>query len=108
MFFQGFSVVTPGGWKAHPLNGGNNVNGIDGDANGDGLGLEVHRSPGTPVRQIQEAYVRQVLETLHDLDNVLYEVVNEGYPESVPGNTISFVLSNGMSVSEASWHIRSA
>lgn len=84
MFFQGFSVVTPGGWKAHPLNGGNNVNGIDGDANGDGLGLEVHRSPGTPVLQIQEAYVRQVLETLHDLDNVLYEVVNEATPESVP------------------------
>ncbi|MBS0170106.1 MAG: DUF4038 domain-containing protein [Nitrospira sp.] len=83
MFFQGFSVVTPGGWKAHPLNGGNNVNGIDGDANGDGLGLEVHRTPGPSVLQIQEAYVRQVLETLHDLDNVLYEVVNEARPESV-------------------------
>ncbi|MFO0721106.1 MAG: DUF6298 domain-containing protein [Nitrospira sp.] len=83
MFFQGFSVVTPGGWKAHPLNGQNNVNGIDGDANGDELGLEVHRSPGVPVLQIQEAYVRHVLETLHDLDNVLYEVVNEATPESV-------------------------
>lgn len=83
MFFQGFSVVTPGAWKAHPLNGRNNVNGIDGDANGDGLGLEVHRSPGAGVLQIQEAYVRQVLETLHDLDNVLYEVVNEATPESV-------------------------
>ncbi|MCE7978520.1 MAG: hypothetical protein DYH03_15620 [Nitrospira sp. NTP1] len=83
MFFQGFSVVTPGGWKAHPLNGENNVNGIDGDANGDGLGLEVHRSPGPQVLEIQEAYVRQVLETLHDLDNVLYEVVNEATPESV-------------------------
>ena len=83
MFFQGFSVVTPDAWKAHPLNGGNNVNGIDGDANGDGLGLEVHRSPGSHVLQVQEAYVRQVLETLHDLDNVLYEVVNEAIPESV-------------------------
>jgi hypothetical protein len=83
MFFQGFSVVTPGAWKAHPLNGGNNVNGIDGDANGDGLGLEVHQSPGSHVLQIQEAYVRHVLDTLHDLDNVLYEVVNEATPESV-------------------------
>ncbi len=83
MFFQGFSVVTPDAWKAHPLNGGNNVNGIDGDANGDGLGLEVHRSPGSHVLQVQEAYVRQVLEALHDLDNVLYEVVNEAIPESV-------------------------
>ena len=83
MFFQGFSVVTPGAWKAHPLNGENNVNGIDGDANGDGLGLEVHRAPGPQVLQVQEAYVRKVLETLHDLDNVLYEVVNEATPESV-------------------------
>ena len=46
--------------------------------------------------QIQEAYVRQVLETLHDLDNVLYEVVNEATPSRFPGNTSSFVLSNGM------------
>ncbi|MBA5862730.1 MAG: hypothetical protein GDA65_08490 [Nitrospira sp. CR1.1] len=83
MFFQGFSVVTPDAWKAHPLNGSNNVNGIDGDANGDGLGMEVHRSPGVQVSQVQEAYVKQVLETLHDLDNVLYEVVNEATPESV-------------------------
>lgn len=83
MFFQGFSVVTPDAWKAHPLNGGNNVNGIDGDANGDGVGVEVHRAPAPLVLQVQEAYVRQVLETLHDLDNVLYEVVNEAIPESV-------------------------
>ena len=83
MFFQGFSVVTPGAWKAHPLNGGNNINGIDGDANGDGVGTEVHRAPAPLILQVQEAYVRQVLETLHDLDNVLYEVVNEAIPESV-------------------------
>ena len=38
MFFQGFSVVTPGAWKAHPLNGENNVNGIDGDANDTSVG----------------------------------------------------------------------
>ena len=83
MFFQGFSVVMQDLWNAHPLNGGNNINGIDGDADGDGLGKEVHRSPSAQVLQVQEAYVRQVLETLHDLDNVLYEVVNEATPESV-------------------------
>jgi len=62
----------------------NNVNGIDGDANGDGVGKEVHRSPTSQVLNVQEAYVRKVLDTLHDLDNVLYEVVNEAIPESVP------------------------
>ncbi len=83
MLFQGFSVVTREAWKAHPFNSRNNVNGIDGDADGDGLGNEVHRSPRAQVLQVQEAYVRQVLETLHDLDNVRYEVVNEAIPESV-------------------------
>ncbi len=83
MFFQGFSVVTPEAWKSHPLNGRNNTNGIDGDADRDGTGKEVHRSPVPLVLQVQEAYVRHVLETLHDLDNVLYEVVNEAIPESV-------------------------
>lgn len=84
MLFQGFSVVSQAAWKAHPFNGNNNVNGIDGDVNGDGVGTEVHRSPTSQVLNVQEAYVRRVLDTLHDLDNVLYEVVNEAIPESVP------------------------
>jgi hypothetical protein len=84
MLFQGFSVVERIAWNAHPFNGHNNVNGIHGDADGDGLGKEVHRSPPAQVLAVQEAYVRQVLDTLHDLDHVLYEVVNEATPESVP------------------------
>ena len=83
MLFQGFSVVEPHAWKAHPFNASNNVNGINGDEDGDGVGTEVHRSPASQVLSAQEAYVGRVLDTLHDMDNVLYEVVNEAIPESV-------------------------
>ena len=60
------------------------MTGIDGDVNEDGVGKEVHPFPTSQVLSVQEAYVRKVLDTLHDLDNVLYEVVNEAIPESVP------------------------
>ena len=83
MLFQGFSVVERVAWNAHPFNNHNNVNDIHGDVDGDGVGREVHRSPTSQVLSVQEAYVRKVLDTLHDLDNVLYEVVNEALPESV-------------------------
>ena len=59
---------------------GNNVNGIDGDPNGDGKGLEVHALASPAVTAIQEAYVRKVIDTVNDLDNVLYEISNENHP----------------------------
>lgn len=69
-------------WQYHPLAGPNNVNGIEADEDGDGWGLEVHTLRETDtarrVRAVQEAYVRKVLGTLNDLDNVLYEIGNEG------------------------------
>ena len=74
-----------------PLNGGNNVNGIDGERTAT-AGVGSSSIAWNPVPQIWEAYVRQVLETLHDLDNVLYEVVNEATPSRFPGNTSSFVF----------------
>lgn len=70
---QGFRA-----WDAHPFNENNNVNGINGDLNGDGRGYEVHTLSVPTVTAIQEAYVRQVVDTVYDLDNVLYEIVNEG------------------------------
>lgn len=84
MLFQGFGVSERGAWLAHPFNGANNLNEIDGDDDHDGVGTEIQRAPSGLVLAAQEAYVRQVLDTLHDLDNVLYEVVNEAVPESVP------------------------
>ena len=78
MLFEGWGLqFVPEGWEAHPFHPENNVNGIDGDANGDGQGLEVHTLTHPGVTVLQEAYVRRVEATVNDLDNVLYEISNE-------------------------------
>lgn len=93
MLFQGWSIMKkdlggrkkhlPGNpWPGHPFNRENNVNGVDGDANGNGEGEEVHTLALPVVTRLQEAYIGKVIDTVNDLDNVLYEVTNESQPES--------------------------
>ena len=80
MLFQGFSILDKGHdnpWKGHPLNAANNINGIDGDPDNDGKGLEAHSLAIPAITAFQEAYVRKVIDTVNDLDNVLYEITNE-------------------------------
>ena len=77
MLFQGFSIEGKGNlggdpWQGHPLNLKNNVNGVDGDR-----GTQVHTLSNPDVTAFQEAYVRKVIDTVNDLDNVLYEITNE-------------------------------
>ncbi|MDT8300560.1 MAG: DUF6298 domain-containing protein [Sedimentisphaerales bacterium] len=64
-------------WNYHPFRTTNNINGINGDTNGDGIGLEYHTLNIAAIKTIQEAYVRKVVDTVNDLDNVLYEICNE-------------------------------
>ena len=64
-------------WEGHPFNIHNNVNSIDGDIDKQGNGnanfsLQNHRA-----LEIQKNYIRKVIDTLNDFDNVLYEVGNE-------------------------------
>ena len=40
-------------------------------------GLESHTLKIPAITVLQEAYVRRVVDTVNDLDNVLYEIVNE-------------------------------
>jgi hypothetical protein len=83
MLFEGWAMQRiDGSWRLHPFNPENNVNGINGDANGDGKGLEVHELVVDAVTDIQKAYIRKVIDTVNDLDNVLYEISNENHPES--------------------------
>jgi hypothetical protein len=90
MLFNGWSVAYPKGkwrganpWRGHPYNRANNVNGIDGDRNDDDSGAEIHELIDPKVTALQEGYVRQVIETVNDLDNVLYEISNESHDGSV-------------------------
>jgi len=83
MLFEGWAMQNiEGGFKLHPFHPENNVNGINGDSNGDGKGLEVHELVIAAVTEIQKAYIRKVVDTVNDLDNVLYEISNENHPES--------------------------
>jgi len=85
MLFEGFSICDKdkkdngNPWKGHPLNAENNINGFDGDLDGDGQGHEIHTLGVPAVTELQEAYVREVIDTVNDLDNVLYEVANEDH-----------------------------
>jgi hypothetical protein len=80
MLFEGYGLQfaeEPYAWLAHPLNAANNVNGVNGDADGDGAGHETHALASSAVWGVQRAYVRKVVDTVNRFDNVLYEIANE-------------------------------
>lgn len=81
MLFEGFELQFYDAWNGHPFNRDNNINGIDGDINGDGRGIEYNTldgaSMGKRVQELQRSYMRKVIDTVNDLDNVLYEACNE-------------------------------
>jgi hypothetical protein len=82
MLFQRWSIFESESWSAHPYNLSNNVNMINGDIDADGIGLEVHTLQIPAITARQEAYMRKVIDTVNQLDNVLYEISNESEPES--------------------------
>jgi hypothetical protein len=90
MLFQGWSIMNetyePGyvAWNFHPFHRNNNVNGIDGDANRNGEGEETHTLQIPEITELQKAYARKVIDTLNDLDNVVWEISNESPAGSAP------------------------
>lgn len=85
MLFQGWSLNKLADPKAdpfisHPFNKNNNINGVDViNTNSDEEDKPTLHSIGNKLAlHYQEAYVKKVIETVNDLDNVLYEVCNEG------------------------------
>jgi len=83
MLFEGWAMqFSAGAWQGHPFHPQNNINGIDGDQNSDGMGLDIYMLGNPAVTAMQEAYVRKVIDTVNDLDNVLYEISNENHPLS--------------------------
>ena len=90
MLFQGWSVIRhstfdewENPWRGHPFNAANNVNGIDGDPDGSDDGSEIHTLQDPRIRALQEMYIEKVVDTVNDLDNVLFEVCNECRHSSV-------------------------
>jgi hypothetical protein len=83
MLFEGWSIDSKGKrgnpWPGHPFHRDNNVNGIDGDPSGNGQGEETHTLAVPAITALQRAHVRKVVDTLNDLDNVLWEISNESH-----------------------------
>ncbi len=84
MLFDGWSISYPKGnngqqnpWQGHPFNASNNINGIDGDPNHNSSGDEIQTLAIPAVTALQDAYVKKVIDSVHDLDNVLFEISNE-------------------------------
>jgi hypothetical protein len=72
MLFDGFGVeLLRRPTDGYPLDQGNNINGISAP------GTTSQELSRPEVTAIQDAYVGQVIDTVNDLDNVLYEIANE-------------------------------
>jgi hypothetical protein len=76
MFFDGWALhlsPAPDHVEGHPFHAANNINGV-----GIGSILDYQVLPLDPrVQRLQEAYIHKVVDTLHDLPNLLWEVANE-------------------------------
>jgi len=76
MLFDGWALhlsPAPDNVEEHPLYADNNVNGISISSI-----LDYQVLPLNPrIQEIQEEYIREVVNTVQDLPNVLYEVANE-------------------------------
>jgi hypothetical protein len=88
MLFNGWSIESKdrglgNPWRGHPFHRANNINRIDGDADGDSAGLEVHTLADRRIVEIEERYVAKVIATIADLDNVLFEISNESRAGSI-------------------------
>jgi 4-amino-4-deoxy-L-arabinose transferase-like glycosyltransferase len=83
MLFNGFSVErkSPNDWedpwRGHPYNSSNNINGVNAGQGARGGGTSFHTLADPTIVGYQEDYVRKVVDTVNDLDNVLFEICNE-------------------------------
>src|SRR5713101_2512273 len=98
MLFEGWSLGTepnqPGNaWPGHPFNAANNINGINGDPSGTGVGTQTHTLAITAITNVQDAFVKKVVDTLNDLDNVIWEVSNEDPPTTADTSWQGHVIS---------------
>ncbi len=93
MLFEGFSMhltEVPTNITGHPFHGSNNVNGVDIASI-----VDYQELPLDPtIEALQEAYIRHVVDTVHDLPNVLYEVANES--SGVSADVVS--MPDGMTI----------
>jgi hypothetical protein len=94
MLFDGWALHlsrSPDNVQGHPFHQANNVNDV-----GITSIVDYQVFPLDPrVQAFQEAYIRQVVDAVHDLPNVLYEVANE----SSGGGTVDATFADALGLS---------
>jgi hypothetical protein len=80
-------------WDGNVFNRANNVNDIHTDDNEDGKGIEFFYTRDRRALALQKQYVSKVIDTVGDLDNVLYEIANELYAPQWQHDMIEFIKS---------------
>jgi hypothetical protein len=91
MLFDGWGLhlsPAPDNVEGHPFHAKNNVNDVSITSI---LEHQVLPLP-QPVQKLQEAYIRKVIDTVHDLSNVLYEVSNESSGGGKVGQEFANIL----------------
>ncbi|HLF33899.1 MAG TPA: DUF6298 domain-containing protein [Cyclobacteriaceae bacterium] len=82
MLFEGWGIqFSPDAYQNHPFYPLNNFNDTGLDTTFASR-LIIHELNNRKVLGLQENYLKKVIETVNDLDNVLYEISNENHPES--------------------------
>lgn len=78
--FNWHGAVGSGGrnpWTYNPYRSANNTNAVNGDTNADGNGEELFTVDSSSWLDRQKAFVHKVVDTLNDLDNVIYETCHD-------------------------------
>jgi hypothetical protein len=100
MLFQGWSqqkeqIKSGNPWLFHPFNPDNNINGVGtqvaDNKEDDAEKGTLHALKNGDILKQQEAYTQKVLETINDLDNVLFEIINEGGTKDWQYHIINFI-----------------
>jgi hypothetical protein len=87
MLFEGWGVqFSPGAFENHPFHPANNINGINGDVDGDGKATEIHTIGNIRINAIQKAYAMHMVDVLNKYDNVLFEISNENHRLQLNGS----------------------
>jgi len=95
MLFDGWGLhlsPAPDNVEGHPFHAKNNINGISITSILDHQVLPLSE----PIQKLQEAYIKKVVDTVHDLTNVLYEVSNE----SSGGGKVGQEFADALNLSE--------
>jgi hypothetical protein len=78
MLFEGWgNQFIKNSFESDPFNPNNNINNIDVDLNKDSVALEIHQLAIPEITNIQKEYIRKVIQSVNEFDNVIYEIGNE-------------------------------